>query len=874
MMFSSNPYQPACKVASAYSCVAIFLYLFLAGISAQAQTSPYYPSGVKNPRNQTNVNGIWYYTADYYRCDNYYEDGGYCLDWFSGYELWRSNGTASGTVRLKVYATYGSPEYGQISFASAFLSFNNYLYFINGADTENISLCRINNTSTEPTVIKSFFVSDYRYYTQRMYQSAADYHLTAVNGNLYFTLDEDGYSPVYGTELWKSNGTTTETVMVKDIRPGGESSQPADLRNENGMLYFTADDGSGRKLWKTDGTAAGTVRLDTESIALPSPWQNKDIGSVVLPGSARYSRGLFTLESSGYDFFRAPDSFHYVYQPFNGNATLITKVESIGNTHPYALAGIMIRENLSASSSFVAAVVNPSHTNFMYRQGAGTPGYKQLSGSAPRWLKLERSDNKFTSFYSSDGQTWMPIGSITITMGSSVYVGLALTSQSTTQLNRAVFSYVSISPTLVSTACIASGTILREYWANVSGKTVAEIPVNSSPTFTSQLTSFEAPTNLGDNYGQRIRGYICAPASGNYTFYIASDDNSELWLSTDANPANKRKIASVTGYTSPKQWTKFSSQKSVVIALLAGKKYYIEALHKEGAGGDNLSVGWQIPSDYAITLIPGAVLSPYVPATPACTASGTILREYWANISGGTVANIPVNTPPTSSIQLTAFETPSGSGDNYGQRIRGYICAPATGNYTFYLASDDQGELWLSSNESPANKQKIAYLTAHTSSRQWTKYASQKSASITLEKGKKYYIEALHKEAIYGDNLAVGWTVPGSTSISVIPGSVLSPFVPSAARLARDEEVEESPLVVYPNPFSDKLSLATNGQQGKVVVTLTDVVGKRYFLKEYYLSGQVEIDLDFSALPLKAGLHLLKLQTKEGKIRVIKVLKK
>ena len=161
--------------------------------------------------------------------------------------------------------------------------------------------------------------------------------------------------------------------------------------------------------------------------------------------------------------------------------------------------------------------------------------------------------------------------------------------------------------------CIATGTILREYWANVPGTLVSDIPVTTTPSSTSQLNSFEAPTDIADNYAQRIRGYICAPATGNYTFYISGDDESELWLSTSDNPADKRKIASVGGmqWTNPREWTKYGSQKSVTIFLQANTKYYIEALNKEGAGGDNLAVGWITPNAADIVVIPGSVLSPF-----------------------------------------------------------------------------------------------------------------------------------------------------------------------------------------------------------------------------------------------------------------------
>jgi uncharacterized delta-60 repeat protein len=652
--------------------------------------------------------------------------------------------------------------------------------------------------------------------------------------------------------------------------------------NSNDQAVAMAVNGSGNvyvagSSKANPGSYSDYLTLKLNQQGLPAPWKNGDIGAVALPGLASYNNGVFTLKSGGFDFYKAPDAFHYIYQPFSGNATIVAKVESMGNTHANALAGVMIREDLTASSSFVAAAVNPGNTNFMYRQGAGTPGYKSVPGTAPRWLKLSRSGNSFTSFYSADGVTWTQIGTITITMGSSVYVGMALTSQNNTLLNTASFSNVSVTTTPTAPTCTASGTILREYWANVAGSAVSAIPVNNTPTFTSQLSLFEAPTNIGDNYGQRIRGYICPPATGNYTFYIASDDYSELWLSLTDNPASKQKIASVTGWTSSRQWTKYASQKSSTVYLETGKKYYIEALHKEAAGGDNLAVAWQTPASSTITVIPGSVLSPVVPTTPTCTASGTILREYWANITGTTIASIPTSTKPTSTTQLSSFEAPTNIADNYGQRIRGYICPPATGSYTFYIASDDHSELWLSSNDNPASKQKIASVTGYTSSRQWTKYASQKSLSIYLEKDKRYYVEALHKEGAGGDNLAVAWQTPTSGTITVIPGSVLSPVTGTTARIASEEagELIFVNATVFPNPFDDKLTVVIGQLTGKVTVSVYDLVGQQYYEKDYHvISEQTQLEIDLTDTKFKPGLYLLKLQSAQGQSRALKVLKK
>ncbi len=157
--------------------------------------------------------------------------------------------------------------------------------------------------------------------------------------------------------------------------------------------------------------------------------------------------------------------------------------------------------------------------------------------------------------------------------------------------------------------------VLREWWTGISGGTVANLTSNVNypynPTGRSLEHSFEGPTSWADNYGTRLRGYLHPAVSGSYTFWIASDDASDLYLSTDDNPANKTRIAYVSSWTNPYKWTTYGTQQSSPISLTAGQKYYIEALQKEGSGGDNIAVAWQGPGIIR-QVITGAYLSPYV----------------------------------------------------------------------------------------------------------------------------------------------------------------------------------------------------------------------------------------------------------------------
>ena len=168
-----------------------------------------------------------------------------------------------------------------------------------------------------------------------------------------------------------------------------------------------------------------------------------------------------------------------------------------------------------------------------------------------------------------------------------------------------------------------------------------------------------------------------------------------------------------------------------------------------------------------------------------CPGTGAINYQRWNNISGGAVINLTSNANypnnPSTSGTLTIFETPANMGNNIGIKVYGYICPPSTGNYVFWIASDESAELWLSTTTSSSNKIKIAFNTSATKSRQWNKLASQKSSPITLTAGQLYYVEALMKEGNGSDNLSVGWAKPGqsaSTPSEVIPGIYLLTQLP------------------------------------------------------------------------------------------------
>jgi len=154
------------------------------------------------------------------------------------------------------------------------------------------------------------------------------------------------------------------------------------------------------------------------------------------------------------------------------------------------------------------------------------------------------------------------------------------------------------------------GYALREAWFDTP---YAQSGLPSRPADSvTRVDQLEAPLNVGNSYVQRISGFIHAPATGEYTFWIASDDRGQFWLSGNASRSGARLRCWIDGWTPYRNFDTpgEAGQRSEPIALTAGQAYYFEALQAEDAAGDTLSVAWTGPGHPAATIIPGRLLSP------------------------------------------------------------------------------------------------------------------------------------------------------------------------------------------------------------------------------------------------------------------------
>ncbi|MEZ0265021.1 MAG: hypothetical protein ACAI43_09860, partial [Phycisphaerae bacterium] len=221
-----------------------------------------------------------------------------------------------------------------------------------------------------------------------------------------------------------------------------------------------------------------------------SAWVSADVAPTTVWGYGEFdpSTGVFTNAGSGADVWGTSDSFHFTYQAIAGDATIVARVLSMENTNTTAKAGVDIRASLAANSqhAYVADSYGSGRV-FGYRTTAGG-STSSVGGTttafAPYWLKLVRSGNTFTGSRSTDGVTWTTIGSQTITMGSTVYVGLMTTAVGSTKLNAATFDNVTVTgtaagsvtnalpaPAGVTVVRPATGSGLTVNWSAVPGAT-------------------------------------------------------------------------------------------------------------------------------------------------------------------------------------------------------------------------------------------------------------------------------------------------------------------------------------------------------------------------------------------------------------------
>ncbi len=187
------------------------------------------------------------------------------------------------------------------------------------------------------------------------------------------------------------------------------------------------------------------------STDLPSSWSHLDIGTVGVAGNATYDAPstVFTVRGAGADVWGTADALHYAYTSLTGDGTVVARVITVTNNAPWVKAGVMIRGALTANSAQAFMLVSFSRGLAFQRRtvtgGTSTSTAGALAG-VPYWVRLDRAGDTITAYQSSDGANWTQVGSDTIPMDQTVFVGLGVSSHSTTSVATATFDNVTVTP--------------------------------------------------------------------------------------------------------------------------------------------------------------------------------------------------------------------------------------------------------------------------------------------------------------------------------------------------------------------------------------------------------------------------------------------
>ena len=559
--------------------------------------------------------------------------------------------------------------------------------------------------------------------------------------------------------------------------------------------------------------------------AIPEGWESQDIATT--GGSAVESNGTWTVIGDGADIWGSSDAFHYAYVPLIGDGEITARVVDNGSgSNTWAKGGVMIRETLEANSKHVMAIITDSDGGGIANQGRPSTGgssvsfHGDITASPPHWVRLVRESDMITAYHSADGVDWelftdgSPDGAMTnpfnLPMAEQVYIGLCVTSHAAGELRTYTFDNVTVGlPVIAYGPDPGDGAIYTDTWASISWR--AGHTAVSHDVYIGENAA-DVETGTGDTFrGNQGSAYIVVGFPGNpypdglttgTTYYWRVDEveadgtkhTGKVWSFTipprtayDPIPSDGAKfvpadsILSWTGGFGAKLHNVYFGDNFEDVNSATAGAPNPTTTYNPGPLEFNKTYYWRVDEFNPPITLRGEVWS----FTTTLPGLGSAVMDRWENISSTDINTLkdspkyPNNPDVTETVNK--FEWDGADLSDYGARIEAWLYAPTTGEYTFWLACDDQGELYLSTDDDSSNAEVIASVPGWTAVNEWTKYPSQKAEPVTLVAGEKYYIYAIWKEGGGGDNCQVAWEGPGIPDRVVIPGSNLSPFEPVSA---------------------------------------------------------------------------------------------
>ena len=323
-----------------------------------------------------------------------------------------------------------------------------------------------------------------------------------------------------GTPVTISGANFGATQGTSVVRFNGTVATPTSWSASAIVAPVPTGAATGPVVVTVNGVASSGVTFTVPTAGLPAPWVSRDIGSPAVAGRATYTPNIFNVSGAGADIWGVTDQFQYVYQPLDGNGTIIAAVAAVQGQDPWTKVGVMIRADLTANGAYAMVAVTPSNgTIFQSRAASGgqSTSTTGASAGAPRWVALNRNGNSLSGFYSTDARTWTPMGTRTIPMATRVYAGMAVTSHNTSATATGIFVYTTVISSAAASQTTTAATVPS---AQAAGTSSAE---SQPENVTTQDAALSARRTTGDYDGDgKADLAIFRPSTGAWQILTSS----------------------------------------------------------------------------------------------------------------------------------------------------------------------------------------------------------------------------------------------------------------------------------------------------------------------------------------------------------------
>jgi regulation of enolase protein 1 (concanavalin A-like superfamily) len=438
------------------------------------------------------------------------------------------------------------------------------------------------------------------------------------------------------------------------------------------------------------------IEIVAQTDQLPSPWVGADIGNPSPTGSASFENGSFTLSAGGTDIWDVSDQFHFVYQQVSGDVDILASVDSLSAADPWSKIGVMIRSDLAPDSAHAFATVTGAMG--LAFQSRPQPGGTSNSAAgelaaAPRWVRLVRVGTTVTGYSSVDGASWLMMGSATIALGDSAYIGIAMTSHNPGATAQATVSQVTV--------------ILNSLRTNQESADIGYPPIPGSTTYGQGVYTITASgANIGGASDQ-FR-FVYQPVTGDVDISARVDSIQGDSLSAKAGVMIRESLD--------------PNARNAMALISAGRGYAFQWRLDPGGLTNRLSGGAGAPPTWVRLVRTGSTIEAFQSADGS---SWTSMGAQVVPMSDAVYVGLAVTSHSTTQTTTAVIDQLTITQPGFNQPPTVSLTAPVSGSQftepadivVSADAADPQNQLVLV--EFYANGTRIASLTAPPFTMTW-----------------------------------------------------------------------------------------------------------------------------------------------------------